>query len=1193
MKLTRLDIVGFKSFAEKVSLHFSDGITSVVGPNGCGKSNIVDAIRWAMGEQSAKHLRGGKMEDVIFNGSESRGPMGLAEVTITLKNDGVVPPEYADYDEIAVRRRLFRDGTSEYAINKTNVRLKDVTDLFLGTGVGTRAYSMIEQGRIGFIVNSKPEERRSLIEEVAGITKYKARKKLAQRRMEATEQNLLRVNDIVTELGRQIGSLERQAQKAEKFKKMRAELRDLELHLATMRFFELRNAQMFHAGEFARFAESESGVGIELATVDTRLEANRLELQDVEADNARRAEQVHALERRFSVLEKDLEFFGREREGLKDQGTQAAQEAEAQKRQKATVEQEIAVLEEHAQVLGDESESVLGDLTYKEARQREVAQQRRSLEARANDLQKQMIDALTMLAKERAQLQSFDQRRIELSARVGRASGEAGELERQAAEQREKYAQVSGELVRLGATDVELKTRAQALEEQAKRGKQASTFAEAKLLQLKEEAGERKSRLQSLIDIEKKYEGYGTGVRAIMTRDEQPREHGIFGLVADVISAPSEYEPALEAVLGERLQYVLVESQKSGLEAVDYLKAQAEGRSSFIPLDVVAARHDQRRPRSELPAGAVRLRDRVQPKEGFEPVADYLLGDIVVVADLVAAVAAQHDGWSCVTTDGEVIDRQGVLSGGAGSGVSEGLLAQKREIKDLGEEVRRFENEIHLAENEKAQLAASLLQAEQFLKQTNAEWHETQIKKAKSEKDQHAVNEQTVRLEQRGGQIGRDIEELKKHQAGLEADATSCQSRMVQAEGVHALKEEELSALTEQDATLRDDEHRAQEALTALKVAFAQKDEKQKNVLRTLERLSQSLTDTDARIQRAYHAVQTGSQRAQELTEKLRAGEEERGSLLDLLDQGKQELQGTRQRYEHLAHEVRTLEERSRSLAREAGKWRDERVSAEMKAREQMMHSDHLIQQISDSYQVNLEHEVIEFHLRAAPEGNAPETVAQLKQQLARMGDINLTAIAEFAQVKERHDFLSTQKEDLESALTQLRSAILKINRTSRERFLEAFNATNNMFQRIFPRLFRGGEARLELVQEGTDDILEAGIEIFAQPPGKKLGSVALMSGGEKALTAVSLVFAIFLIKPSPFCVLDEVDAPLDEGNVGRFNELLREISNYSQFIVITHNKRTMECAHRLYGITMDEPGISKLVSVNLHREEAEQPAAV
>jgi chromosome segregation protein len=1193
MKLTRLDIVGFKSFAEKVTLHFSDGITSVVGPNGCGKSNIVDAIRWAMGEQSAKHLRGGKMEDVIFNGSESRGPMGLAEVTLTLKNDGVVPPDYADYDEIAVRRRLFRDGTSEYSINKTPVRLKDVTDLFLGTGVGTRAYSMIEQGRIGFIVNSKPEERRFLIEEVAGITKYKARKKLAQRRMEATEQNLLRVNDIVTELGRQIGSLERQAQKAEKFKKLRQELRDLELHLASLRYFELRNAQVFHASEHERFAASESEIGVTLATVDTRLEANRVELQDVESDNARRAEQVHALERRFSVLEKDLEFFAREREGLKDQGTQAAQEAESQKTHKQTVEQEIGVLEDHARVLGEESQSVLGDLTYKEARQREVAQQRRSLEARANDLQKQMIDALTALAKERAQLQSFDQRRIELGARVGRGSAEQAELERQVAEQREQHAQVNRELVRLGAQDVELKAHAQALEEQTKRSKQQLTFAEAKLLQLKEEAGERKSRLQSLMDIEKKYEGYGTGVRAIMTRDGELREHGIFGLVADVLSASSEFEPALEAVLGERLQYVLVESQKRGLEAVDYLKAQAEGRSSFIPLDMVAARHDQRRPRSETPAGAVRLRDRVQAREGYEAVADYLLADVVVVPDLPAALAAQLEGWSCVTTDGEVIDRQGVLSGGAGAGVSEGLLAQKREIKDLGEDVRRLENEILLAENEKAELAAELLRAEQFLKQTNAEWHETQIKKAKTEKDLHSASEQTARLELRQQQVARDIAELTKQQEALESDAAGCQARMAQAESVHAQKEGELSQLTEQDATLRDDEQRAQEALTQLKVAFAQKDEKQKNVLRTLERLTQSLADTEARIQRAHHAVQTGSQRAKELTEKLRAGEEERGSLLDLLDQGKQELQGTRQRYEQLAQEVRALEERSRSLAREAGRWRDERVAAEMRSREHVMLREHLLQQIADSYQLDLAHEVIDFHLRAAPDGDAPERVAGLKQQLARMGDINLTAIAEFAQVKERHDFLSTQKEDLESALTQLRSAILKINRTSRERFLEAFNATNTMFQKIFPRLFRGGEARLELVQDGSDDILEAGIDIIAQPPGKKLGSVQLLSGGEKALTAVSLVFAIFLIKPSPFCVLDEVDAPLDEGNVGRFNELLREISHYSQFIVITHNKHTMECAHRLYGITMDEPGISKLVSVNLQREEAEQAAAV
>ncbi len=1176
MKLTRLEIVGFKSFAEKVTLHFSDGITSVVGPNGCGKSNIVDAIRWAMGEQSAKYLRGRAMEDVIFNGSESRGPMGMAEVTLTLKNDGVVPMEYRDYDEIAVRRRLFRDGTSEYAINKTPVRLKDITDLFLGTGAGTRAYSMIEQGRIGFIVNAKPEERRFLIEEVAGITKYKARKKTAQRRMEATEQNLLRVNDITTELERQLGSLERQAQKAERYKKVRAELRDLELHLATLRFFELRNGQVFHATTAAALQAKESDTEIALATIDARLEAERLTLSDTETHAARTAEQLHALETRFSLLERDLEFFARERDGMKDRGAQAASEAETLIAQKQTIESEIALLHDHAELLGHESESVRGDLTYKETRQKELQQRRRTLQSNAESIQREMIAALTDLAKERTQVQAQDQRRIELEARLGRAAAELADLEKQIGEHQANDELHRAEVKRLHVLDAELKTRMSGLEEQQKRTKQDLHLAEAKVLSLKEEAGGCKSRLQSLQEIANKYEGYGAGVRAVMTREGDRKAHGIFGLVADVLEAPTELETVLEAVLGERLQFVIVESQKHGLEAVEFLRAQADGRASFIPRDVAARSLSGTAPEGE------RLRARVRVSEGYEAVADYLLGDVVIVRELSAVTP----GYCCVTTDGEVVDATGVVSGGSSSGASEGLLAQKREIKQLSEDVRRFENEILLAENEKTQTHAALLQSEESLKQTSAEWHETQIKKTKTDKDVLATGDQLRQLGRRKAQVDAERAELCTAQETIERDAVVSVERMKRTEAIHAEKEQALELLTEQDATLRDDEQQEQQALTELKVAFAQKDEKQKNVLRTLERLTQSLSETDTRIARAHLAVQTGSERAAELTGKILGGQEERTGLMETLDSSRRALQEERVAYDALVQIVRGLEEKSRSIAREMGTLRDERVQSEMRARELELERGHLERNVEDNYQLDLQSEVTDFHGRDLLDEDAPERIAQLKSQLSKMGDINLTAIDEFKEVSERHTFLSAQKADLESALSQLRSAILKINRTSRERFQQAFTATNDMFQKIFPRLFRGGEAHLELMQD-SDDILEAGIDIIAQPPGKKLQSVQLLSGGEKALTAVSLIFAIFLIKPSPFCVLDEVDAPLDEGNVGRFNELLKEISKFSQFIVITHNKRTMEYAHRLYGITMDEPGISKLVSVNMQRGDA------
>ncbi|MCC6807128.1 MAG: chromosome segregation protein SMC [Deltaproteobacteria bacterium] len=1185
MKLSRLDIVGFKSFADKVTLNFSDGITAVVGPNGCGKSNIVDGIRWVMGEQSAKHLRGGKMEDVIFSGSESRGPMGMAEVTLTLKNDGRVPSEYANYEDIAVRRRLFRDGQSEYYINKTQVRLKDVHDLFLGTGVGTRAYSMIEQGRIGFIVNSKPEERRFLIEEVAGITKYKARKKTAQRRMEATEQNLLRVNDIVTELGRQLGSLERQAKKAERYRELKEQLRDLELWYASMRFLELRAGLVYSLAENEKLQSNEDDLGNALAAKEAQLEASRVQLSETEANNARYAEQVHSLDSRLRLLERDLEFFAKERESLFERGNQAAAEAESLARQQETVLGEIKVLEEHASTLGGESETVMAELEQSEAKMKALVEQRRSLEARAEVLQKEMIDALTVLANERATVQNNDRRRIELQARIERHAGEASEIDVQLSGARERAAQAHQDTERLHAMVDDLRYRLSALDEQVARGKQASHAAAAKVLMLKEQTGERKSRLSSLQEIEKKYEGYDAGVQAVMT-GRDPQAHGILGLVADVVSAKSEHEGALEAVLGARLQDVIVQSEAAGVDTLAWLKGEAEGRATFIPADL-RERSSHLGVQGQGVLG--RLLDLVTVKAGFERVAKYLLGSVVLTDTVASALALSRtapEGYVFVSLAGDVVDAFGVLSGGKTKGVSEGLLAQKREIKELEDQVRQLENSVLLAEAEKAQMQAALLANEELLKATGEELKDSEIRRAKTEKDVSTLAGEVKRLEQRQEQIGEEIAGLTRSLTELDAATVECTVRMQAAQALHEAKERELGTLTDRDATLRDEEAYAQESLTQLKVSFAQRDEKQKNVMRTLERLRLSLQETDDRIARAKTTVTSGTSQAEVLKDKIEKGKEERVTLLDLLEEGKETLQRGRIGHEQLVTDVRGLEEQVKVLARQAGGLRDEKSTWELKAKEAIMQIEHLKRSINETYQLEIEHEVSEFHMRGGLPESAADDVSHLKSQIARMGDINLTAIDEYKEVSSRHTFLVTQKEDLETALTQLRSAILKINRTSRDRFQEAFNATNAMFQKVFPRLFRGGEARLELMLEGTDDVLESGIDIISQPPGKKLQSVQLLSGGEKALTAVSLVFSIFLIKPSPFCVLDEVDAPLDESNVARFNELLREISQVSQFICITHSKKTMECADRLYGVTMEEPGISKLVSVDLRRAE-------
>ncbi len=1190
MKLARLEIVGFKSFADKTTLNISDGITGVVGPNGCGKSNIVDAIRWVMGEQSAKHLRGGKMEDVIFNGSESRGPMGMAEVTLTLKNDGRVPSDYASYDEIAVRRRLFRDGQSEYAINKIPVRLKDVHDLFLGTGVGTRAYSMIEQGRIGFIVNSKPEERRFLIEEVAGITKYKARKKTAQRRMEATEQNLLRVSDIVSELERQLGSLERQAKKAEKYKQLKQELRELELWWASMRFLELRAKLCWALGESERVQENAGDFETQLAAVEAEVEARRLELADLESRNAQYAEQVFNLDSRMKMLAKDLEFFAKERESHRARGVEAAKEAETLEAQVVTVQQEIAVLEEHARSLSGETETVMAELDEKETQTRALQSQRKAIESTAATLQKEMIEALTTLSNERATLQANEKRKIELEARRDQRAAEGRTLEAELAAADERVSSTQLEAERALAAVEDLRGRKGALEEQVARGKQSLSALQARLLSLKEQSTQTRGRLSSLREIERKYEGYDAGVRAVMT---ERQDGGVRGLVADVLATKSEHEAALEALLGPRLQDVIVESMAHGQDALLWLRSKADGRAGFLPAHV----RDATRTPGPLPSHPAVLGpvlNLVQVKPGYESIARYLLGNAVLVDNLDAAVelvGPASEGYTFVTLSGDVVDSFGAMSGGKLKGAGEGLLAQKREIKELEEGVRALDAQLVLAESERTQAQAALGTAEEILQATGEALKDAEIKKAQIEKDRSVAGEDKKRVAARHEQVFAEHADLLRALETLDAQTRGSSERMTAAQAAHEEKERELARQAERELALQEQEAYAQEELTQLKVAFAQRDEKRKNVARTLERLQQNLADTEERIRRAAQAVSDGGAQATALEERIEKGKLEQQSLLDLLEEGKATLQNGRIEHERQAQALRGLEERSKTLGKSAGSLRDLRSGFDLEAREAMIQIEHLQRSIAESYDLPLEIVVSDYHMRSSPPDDAADQVSALKAQLARIGDINLTAIEEFAEVSERHQFLITQKGDLEQALTQLRSAIIKINRTSRDRFTEAYNATNAMFQKVFPRLFRGGEGRLELMMEGTDDVLESGIDIISQPPGKKLQSVQLLSGGEKALTAVSLVFSIFLIKPSPFCVLDEVDAPLDESNVARFNELLREISQVSQFICVTHSKKTMECADRLYGVTMEEPGISKLVSVDLRRSQADATA--
>src|SRR5512137_2469923 len=1186
MRIRRLEMTGFKSFMDRTVVAFDEGVTGVVGPNGCGKSNVADAIRWVLGEQSALRLRGRSMEDVIFNGSESKAPMSVAEVTLTFENDrpAELPQPFQGLAEITVGRRLFRTGESEYLVNRAPARLLDVNDIFFGSGVGRTAYSIIEQGRIGQIVSARPEDRRSIIEEAAGITKYKRRREAAERKLEATRHNLERVSDIVAELGKQLDSLNRQARKAEKYRALKAQIRELELHVGATRWLELtvgrREAEERHAA--ARGDEAE--IAARLAQIDQALEADRALLAERELTLQQLSDHEHESQGRVSAV--STEAAERELEQIAERSRGQASEVEALKVQTDALAAERDALlrqRDELQSLSGTDEAHLAEL---EGALRAAALEQGAAAAEGESARDAAAEAHGRAAARRSALAQVERQREDLRSRLSRVRAEIDDLATRAAS---LDGNRSAHVEKLG------KTRQLKLHLEEQRGAQEglldrtrSEFIqnEARLITLREELSDRRARLQSLQEVMRNYEGYGRGVRSLMTRARaaEGAENEVMGLVADVMDVPAEYENAVEAVLGERLQFVIVESHSQGVEAIDWLKSAAEGRASLIPLlrlrDGGAAPASPDRSHPGFVAGCL---DVVRFDPAYERLARFLLGDAAIVRDLSSALEIWQSGGGAgtlVTLDGEVLDPHGVVTGGPLEGEGHGALQRRREVQELTDTVRSFEADFSLAQERHRALQSRLLQLEAALKTIDRDNREKDLELLTQEKDLARLGEELERVSGRVAQLEVERGSMEDALSGLSREEESHQVEAAAAEADRSRHEERA-----REASGRlDDLGRRAEGLQAevleVKVKVASERERRDGIGESLRRVEEAQAAAEERRERLYAALSEGNSRASDLRERMEGARGDGARLAEELRRVREVLLAERGAHQDATAKARAAESEARDLRKRAEAITQAAGDAALTAREQALELTHLEEQIRERCQVELRDELLRFHAERPPGEPERRRLDELKAQADRMGAINLTAIEEYDDLARRHTFLSEQKADLEASLSDLQKAITKINRASRERFRETFDRVNEKFQQVFPRLFNGGRAGLVLTEDGEDQA--GGVEIFAQPPGKKLQNINLLSGGEKALTAVSLIFAIFLIKPSPFCLLDEVDAPLDDANVGRYNEIVKEMAKASQFILITHNKRTMETVDTLYGVTMEEPGVSKLVSVRL-----------
>jgi chromosome segregation protein len=1189
MRLEHVVLHGFKSFAERTAIKVLPGITAIVGPNGCGKSNIAEAVRWALGEQSAKSLRGQRMEDLVFHGSASRKAVGMAEVDLVFSNDGTLS---VPWTEIEVSRRLYRTGESEYLLNRTGSRLRDILDLFAGTGANPRAYSIMDQDKLNHVLTAKPHERRIFVEEAAGIARYKQQRHETEGKLGAARQNLVRVRDVMDEVKRQLGSIERQARRATQYKALEAERRQLALALLAADHAALAEEGARLAQTLAEQRASEEGLRSRAAQCAARLAGQRLVLQESEHRLSDLRQAVQKIQGEVERLLERREQLGVQRRELLEEDRRLDEDLRVIAERLEDIARERAALAEsarEAEAVTAARTGVAADLEGDVERERaDLAAARDRLEAQRQE-QIRLVGERTDLMRSAGELRErqaqLARRRERLASELAEAEGEVRRLAgvRGGLEARREQAAVD-----LAALLAEHARLTAAVEEHGRR----LAEAEQRLAAARLDLAARHSSLEALRELERAREGYGVGVRAVFGRARGAGEAdradgaalpGVVGTVADLLDVPAGLERAVEAVLGERLEWVVVERFEDARAAVAHLRDQGAGTATFLPLDHLPSAPD---PVPDDNGVRWAARSVTAAPEGL---ARYLLGQVAIVEHLDHAEALwRRNGVvaTYVTPTGEVLGPTGRLRGGAEAGGGFGeqsFLARKRRVRELADEVERLAGDVESAEAETRAQEAALSALREQAAAVDGALRVGEGDKVAVDKDFEQAVREHERLDRHGdvlrvewGQVARETDQTAETLAGLDRRLELAHEAETRHEATLGDLRARIEAASQREAALSAE-------LTACRIELASAAERVEALGRERVRLDQMEADLTAR------RAQAGDRRAQ-LTERARWLETEGQRA----DEAAQEASRDRDRMESAVraavgeHEEQVavltgVEAEARGVDAALGERTAAIHECELRATEGRVRREELVLEARRAHGVEDEASLQACHDPTRDLAEARERCAALAEKLQAIGPVNLVADEEYRELDERLSFLRAQHEDLTASIRDLEKALRGMTRTAQERFNQAFAEINAHFQGIFSRLFEGGRAELRLVEaEEGEDPLETGVDLMAQPRGKRLQSVTLMSGGERALTGLALLFAIFYYRPSPFCVLDEVDAPLDDANIHRFLRVLRELTSQTQFLVITHNRKTMEAADALYGVTMEEPGLSKVVSVNL-----------
>jgi chromosome segregation protein len=1196
-QIQKLEIVGFKSFCDRTQIIFNEGCTAIVGPNGCGKSNIADAISWVVGEQSAKSLRTDRMEGVIFNGTQARKPTNFCEVTLSLslKANPVLPEGFnlnLNPEAFTVGRRLYRSGESEYYLDGKRCRLKDIQALFEGTGLGPNSYALIEQGRIGQILSSKPADRRALIEEAARITLFKSRRYSAEMKLELAQQNLLRVNDIVQEVTKNLNSLRRQAAKARSYARMREELRHIQQLKFGLEQRDLKSQLEQCIGRYEAACQCEQEILENLARIEeirgggrerVKVEEDRVnEIRDrlagyrAEAGNAAGQRQSQesrgkSLQDRIQELDRELGSIG-EREGLVHKEQERITQATAALKTEISSEQQIL-----------ESEQARGEVIHKAIRETEekIEETRSFLQNRAGTL----ADLKNQRARCEENLERIAARADRISAEQEVAAGERKRHQEQLAERQCAAAQNGARLKEISDQQAGLEDRSAGV---SKHIEEAGT----ELAAHQEECSIMQHRLASLEEVERRRTNYSEGVQKYLSTQLPGEQASGAQTLADLLDTDPVYETAVEDYLNGPLQYIVVDRMDDAVHSVERLKRIGAGKCTFMTLRNGHCHHEpQARPAVSGEGVIGYLDDLLHMREDVREAFDRALPNYattLMVSDLPTAfkVAETHSEMSYLTLSGEAYSPKGTLSAVGERKAMSGFLALKREKRDLQRNLNLLrakieKNRAHLTELKSEQ--AGILET---LKSLSAESRQLEIDKVVLHHQIERLEGELRKLSQTGDVASMELVQLAEEKAQLEAKSREAGAGIEEVEQRSRLGAEEMSELTARLESLKSDNQALAKTLAGLTSNHAVKRERLSAFEAELQRLAREAEDVCKR------SKTNRTERAQTETamvENQRAFEQTEFLIAQLASQ--------------IAETEAALVERQKELneQRESMAGLEKQLSASHAERESALEARSAVEIEKTRIENDLTHlkrnceeefhspiDEIASHLEPEEWQRDPGEVAQnyesLRQRIEGFGAINMRALEEYQELEERYQFMSSQRADIEQSIADIQKAIAEINRRSTEQFQDAFKNIRENFIEVFGILFKGGQCDLRLLDEG--DLLESGVDIVAQPPGKKLQNVLLLSGGEKALTALALLIAIFRYRPSPFCVLDEVDAPLDDANVTRFTELISALSKGTQFILITHNKRTMEIARTLYGVTMQEPGVSKIVSVDFQSHE-------